>query len=277
MKLSIALLTLFATSILCAPGGHGLAERLERRREARAGNPLIPTQTTETSALQPNGNISHIQYSSNWAGGVLTAPPAGSTFNTVSASFVVPKPSVPSGAKAGSYSGSAWVGIDGDTYQNSILQTGIDFTVTLKSSGALSYSYACWYEWYPNYAIDFTGISLTSGDSITASVHSTSSTTGTATIINHSTGQTVTTSVSSTAALGGQNAEWIVEDYSSGGRLVPFANFGTVKFTGASAGDSAGATLGTNGATIIEIKDKTGQVITDVTIPSSSEVDVTYV
>ncbi|MCJ1360579.1 MAG: hypothetical protein MMC33_010587 [Icmadophila ericetorum] len=284
MKLSTVLLTplfLFITSVICAPkaqiGGHGLGYRLERRREARLGHPLIPTKTAETSALQPNGNISNIQYSSNWAGAVLTAPPAGSTFNSVSGTFTVPTPAVPSGNGAGSYSASAWVGIDGDTYQNSILQTGCDFTVTKSSSGSLSYNYQCWYEWYPNYAIDFPGITIAAGNSVTVSVHSTSSTKGTATIVNHSNGESATVSVSSSAALGGQNAEWIVEDYEEGSSLVPFANFGTVTFTSASAGDSAGGTVGTSSATIIEIENSSGQVITDVSIPNNGEVVVQYV
>lgn len=45
------------------------------------------------------------------------------------------------------YAASAWVGIDGDTAQNSILQTGVDFYVE-----GSSVSYDAWYEWYPDYA-----------------------------------------------------------------------------------------------------------------------------
>ena len=44
--------------------------------------------------------------------------------------FTVPTPSGSSGAA------SAWVGIDGDTCANAILQTGVDFTVT---DGEVSY------------------------------------------------------------------------------------------------------------------------------------------
>lgn len=45
------------------------------------------------------------------------------------------------------YAASAWVGIDGDTASNSILQTGVDFYVEGSSVG-----YDAWYEWYPDYA-----------------------------------------------------------------------------------------------------------------------------
>ena len=47
----------------------------------------------------------------------------------------MPTPKAPSGG-SGTYSASAWVGIDGDTCDNAILQTGVDFTV---SGGSVSY------------------------------------------------------------------------------------------------------------------------------------------
>lgn len=53
------------------------------------------------------------------------------TFTTVTGTFTVPTPSGTSGAA------SAWVGIDGDTCGNAILQTGIDFTIT---GGKVSYN-----------------------------------------------------------------------------------------------------------------------------------------
>lgn len=55
------------------------------------------------------------------------------TFKTVSGTFTVPTPREPSGG-SGSHSSSAWVGIDGDTCGNAILQTGIDFTVSGSST-----------------------------------------------------------------------------------------------------------------------------------------------
>lgn len=50
--------------------------------------------------------------------------------------FTVPTPKKPSGGGSGSFAASAWVGIDGDTCQTAILQTGIDFTV---SGSSVSY------------------------------------------------------------------------------------------------------------------------------------------
>ena len=82
-------------------------------------------------------------------------------------SFVIPTPKSPSGG--GAAAASAWVGIDGDTYQNALWQTGCDFTV---SGGRTSYD--CWYEWIPNAAIDFSGFTPEAGDTIVATVVATS-------------------------------------------------------------------------------------------------------
>ena len=269
MKLSAILLSnvLFATAILARP--RGLAQR-QAARAARGSHPLIPVG----SIVEGPPNASHIQYSSNWAGAVITSPPAGQTFTSVQGQFTVPKPSTSS---TGSYSASAWVGIDGDTYSAAILQAGADFTVT-KSGSSSSYSYDLWYEWYPNYAIDFSNFPVTSGNVINVKVTATSTSTGTVVMENLTTGKTVTQSVSapsSSSHLGGQNAEWIVEDFDSGGSQVAFANFGTVTFTGCVA-KTASSTLSVSGATVIEIENSSGQVITDVSIPSSSSVKVTY-
>jgi hypothetical protein len=101
---------------------------------------------------------------------------------------------------------------------------------------------------------------------------------GKATLTNHRTSQTVTHTFSNEGSQGDlceYNAEWIVEDFESGGSQVSFANFGTVDFTACSAVTS-GTTVGTTGATIIDIK-QSGTVLTDCQIGSSSEVICTYV
>lgn len=103
-----------------------------------------------------------------------------------------------------------------------------------------------------------------------------STTGGTAVVANKSTGKSVTHTFSGQSkALQELNAEWIVEDFSSGSSLVPFADFGKVTFTGASATTSSG-TVGVSGAEIIDIK-QSNKVLTDVSLDSSSQVTVTYV
>ena len=109
---------------------------------------------------------------------------------------------------------------------------------------------------------------------MTVTVTATSTTAGTAVIENTSTGQTVSQDLTSSAALCEQNAEWIVEDYEENGALVPFANFGSVTFSDASATTTSGA-VGPGSATVIEIQ-QDNQVLTDVSVDDTS-VTVTYV
>jgi hypothetical protein len=272
MKLSLLLSTaLLATGISAAPKGKGAAA-FEKRQASRAGRTGTPVQRVDKPA---SGNETDVDYSTNWTGGVLTAPPSGQTFNAVSASFVVPQPSVPSGKSSGTYSASAWVGIDGDTYQNAIWQSGIDVTVT-KSGSSLSYSYDAWYEWYPDYAYDFSGITLTAGNTISVSLTTSSSTTGSVVLENVSTGETVTKTITSSSALGGKNAEWIVEDYEENGSLVALADWGTVTFTDAVATGSGGTSEGPSTADVIDLESSSGSILSSVSV-SSSEVVVTYV
>ena len=135
------------------------------------------------------------------------------------------------------------------------------------------YLHPAWYEWYPDYAYDFSGITFSPGDSVTLTVTATSTKAGTAVITNNSKGKTVTQHITSRSALCEQDAEWIVEDFEEGGGLVPLANWGTVTFTGASAGTASGST-GASGATIINMEQSSG-VLTDVTV-SGSEVQIAY-
>lgn len=130
------------------------------------------------------------------------------------------------------------------------------------------------YEWYPDYAYDFSGFSLTAGNVIVATVTSSSSKAGVAKLQNLSTGKTVTKSLTSSSALCGDNAEWIVEDFEEGSSLVNLAGWGTVSFTGATALTNKGSETA-SGATAIDIE-QNSKVLTSVSI-SGSTVKVSYV
>jgi len=261
MKYSFALAGALATTVLAIPSStERYAARVARREAARnlQNQPLIRASGPSTDGVES----SNVEYSSNWSGSVIESPPSGETWKSVTGTFTVPVPSGSSGAAA-----SAWVGIDGDTCETAILQTGVDFTV---GSG-----YDAWYEWYPDYAYDFSGISISAGDVITTTVTASSTKKGTAVIKNTSTGQTVTKSLTSSSALCLENAEWIVEDFEEGGSEVPFANFGTVAFTSAVATTNTGATEGPSSGTIIDIK-QGSTVLTSVSTGSNS-VTIKYV
>lgn len=274
MKFSSAIFgsALLATAAFAAPLTAQRQARHEARRLARAEARSIqhhsnPPYKPGTKEVIHSNETAHVEYSSNWAGAVLV----GSGYTAVTGQFTVPTPKAPSGSRSGEYSASAWVGIDGDTWSDAILQTGVDFTV---ENGQVSYD--AWYEWYPDYAYDFSGISISAGDEIKVTVKASSKSSGTATIENLSTGKSVTHTFSGNVEgdLGEVNAEWIVEDFEEGNSLVAFANFGTVTFSNAEATDN-GSSVGPSNAEILDIE-QNGQVLTSVSVGSNS-VTVKYV
>jgi hypothetical protein len=106
-------------------------------------------------------------------------------------------------------------------------------------------------------------------------VTATSTKAGTAVVENVSKGTSVTHTFSSQSnALQELNAEWIVEDFSEGYSLVPFADFGTVTFTDATAIGSNGS-IGPSGATLIDIE-QDGEVLTSSSTTSTT-VTVEYI
>ncbi|KAF1351839.1 peptidase A4 family-domain-containing protein [Delphinella strobiligena] len=279
MKFSAVLITavLSASTVMAAPGTAARrarnADRLSKRSAngLRQSRPMIPANVTaDFNDLKDHKT----ETSNNWAGAVLI----GTGYKGVAGTFVVPDPSLPSGGDSSTYySAAAWVGIDGDTCDTSILQTGVDFNI---QDGEVSFD--AWYEWYPDYSYDFTGISFSAGDTVKLTIDATSTTAGTATVENVSTGKTVTHKFSGESdALCEYNAEWIVEDFTevNGGTesLVPLVDFGTVTFTDAYATTDSG-TVGVTGATIIDMISEDGNTReADTSLSGSKSVIVKYV
>ncbi|KAF4628582.1 hypothetical protein G7Y89_g9574 [Cudoniella acicularis] len=272
-----AVVTIMPTSSLAAPNP-GLKRRMQRRagepkQRTYQGSSMIAKElkadsTTSSSSASSSG----IQLSENWSGAAITSPPSGQTFNGVSGTVTAPTPSIPSGVTAtdGEYAASIWVGIDGDTYSTAILQTGFDLSVS--SSGAVTYQ--AWYEWYPDYAYDF-DLDISAGDVISMYVNATTTTSGSATVENLTTGKSATKEITSTSALGGENAEWIVEDFEQNNALVAFANFRNVTFSNCVAATSS-SSEGVSSATIMDIENTSDQVLTSVTSISDSSFKVAY-
>ncbi|CAL5874387.1 uncharacterized protein PFLUO_LOCUS8683 [Penicillium psychrofluorescens] len=264
MRYSIISAALLATSAVAAPLTASRQAREQARRGLHIGKARHQTQPPRkpgTNQRLQASEITHEDYDSNWAGAVLV----GTGYTAVSAEFQVPTPQAPAGGDSSTqYCSSAWVGIDGDTCSSAILQTGVDFCI---QGGSVSYS--AWYEWYPDASYDFSGFDISSGDTIRVTVDAFSTSTGNATIENTSSGQVV--SHSFTGGVEGDlceyNAEWIVEDFSSGG-LVPFADFGTVTFSNAMASDG-GSTVGPSGASIMDIQ-QNNTVLTTSSISGNS-------
>ncbi|POS79859.1 peptidase A4 family protein [Diaporthe helianthi] len=268
------------TAIVCAEAAFG-ARFTEKRRENReARQPARRASNGATRSSQPliisesilkgvTTTPSTTNYSSNWAGAVLVS----TGFTEVTGTITVPTLAASSNDSV-EYAGAAWVGIDGDTCQTAILQTGIDWYV---NGSAITYD--AWYEWWPDDSYNFDGISISAGDSIKMTVKATSTTSGKAVIENLTTGTTVTQTFSDVTfgSLCQENAEWIIEDFSEciadSCDLVPFADFGTVTFTDASAVKS-GSAVSLKGATIFEILQD--ELLTSCSA-SSSTVTCTYI
>lgn len=210
------------------------------------------------------------QASSNWAGAVIVTTGVTEVVGT----FTVPTPSIPPGGSSGiEYCGAAWAGIDGDTCQSGLIQTGVFWCVL---NGQLGYE--AWYEWIPQ-ASNPLNVAVNPGDSITVTITKSSTTSGVTTLINNSNGQrgSFTFTNEPQGTLCGQNAEWIVEDFESGGALVPFANFGKVTFTGASAVvNGQTVTPGSSSGTDTIFLEQNGQTLTSTSF-SGGTVSVSYV
>lgn len=263
---------LCVNAIIAAPFTELRLDRRAARQRTRTvpnKHSLPPQNVTTANVDGPLGNSVKAQYSSNWAGAVLT----GSGYTTVTGTIVVPTPQEPSEGSSGTqYATSAWVGIDGDTCQSAILQTGVDFYV---EDGQASFD--AWYEWFPDYAYNFDGFTINAGDTIKMTVTAQSTSSGIATIDNLSTGQTVSHSFSGESSeLCETDAEWIIEDFSSGSSLVPFADFTTVIFTDVSVTTADGTTLGVTGATILDIR-QNDNVLTECSTKGDSTVTCSYV
>ncbi|TFB01136.1 hypothetical protein CCMA1212_007070 [Trichoderma ghanense] len=248
------------SALLCADAvlagvaqDRGLAARLARR----AGRRSAPFRN----------DTSHATVQSNWGGAILE----GSGFTAASATV-----NVPSGGGGSNAAGSAWVGIDGATCDTAILQTGFDWY----GDG----TYDAWYEWYPEFAADFSGIDIRQGDQIAMSVVATSLTGGSATLENLSTGQKVTQNFNRVTAgsLCETSAEFIIEDFeecSSNGsncQPVPFASFSpAITFSSATATRS-GRSVSLSGAEISEVI-VNNQDLTRCSISGSSTLTCSYV
>ncbi|KAF8702183.1 hypothetical protein AX14_014488 [Amanita brunnescens Koide BX004] len=196
---------------------------LSSATEPRVRRSSRPFQHAAESSNLATGGSPKVIYSHNWAGSAWNKTKG--TFTSVTGTFTAPQPQNPQGYA------SMWVGIDGYTCKTVILQAGVDIGYINGTT-----SYAAWYEWYPADSIFFDNFTINTGDEIQVTVIATSNTTGIAKIVNLSDHQIAKIELNSTVPLCGENVEWIVEDFADSNlKLVPFTDFGTVKFKEARA------------------------------------------
>lgn len=240
MKYSVALAAL-ASIAAAAPQGNQLRQRTPEERAANGHRVSRVNQRLGASEKPADGGV-RPQYSTNWAGVVKHSQGITQVEGTIN----VPRPSGGSQSK----SGAAWVGIDGDSCSQSLLQTGIDFY----GDG----TYDAWYEWFPNDVIFFNNFPLSVGDSIRMEADATTKTVGVLTLENLTSGKKAThTFKTAPAPLCETDADWIVEDFA--GNL---AGFSEITFTNNSARTSSG-TITPAGGDILDIRTSQRGVETD--------------
>lgn len=138
-------------------------------------------------------------------------------------------------------------------------------------------TYTAWYEWYPDYMRTFSALDVGPGDSIRATVEARGTTSGSALVENLTTGKQARHAWRDASNLGKlceTDAEWIVEDFSVGGSLIPFADFGRVRFHNVSY-VAAGRSKGIKNATLVDITNN-NNVVTRCSTEGTSVVECSY-
>jgi hypothetical protein len=251
-----------------------------------SGQTVSSTQTLSELALAaPVWN-----QSPNWSGYVV---PSSALVTEASSSWTVPTVNCAVTPNGGA---SIWAGIGGYRWptggtSGALLQTGVSTNCV---DGVPQY--AGWFELYPsspNTEKDFVGLPVSPGDSIEASVYQGSTgawdtrvddlTTGLSGVMVTGQGWGVLTDggngtfvkQGSTAGLsysGGYTAEWIVEDYAQNDTPVPFADYGTVNFSGLTTSLTSWSLTLNEGLAIVQ----NGVAVSTPSLPANGGFSVSY-
>ncbi|THW50692.1 concanavalin A-like lectin/glucanase [Aureobasidium pullulans] len=157
--------------------------------------------------------------SNNWAGGAHTD---NGRITKASADLVVPECKVGTPAyKTVDYSLSGWVGIDGLTCNDVVLQAGFSCYATEMENGTTTATYSAWTEWFPSPQQQLPDFAIHAGDPINIQIVADSKISGYTLLHNRRTGQkTHTPYTNQTTPLCLDNAEWVIESH------LIFAKFG---------------------------------------------------
>ena len=225
--LCVALILAALVIVVANPLAAGAAPSGTHVRAARAGGRHAPAVSEVTAP---------IAVSPNWSGYVSYAPSVNDgSFNQVSAQWVEPVVSCPRQDAWTLF----WVGFDGwPTTDGSVEQGG----TSARCLGGVA-QYSAFYEMYPRQAVTDT-FPIHALDTIEASVSFSNATqVFTITVTDLTTGQSTTETPTCQTACPRTSAEWIAESPSHFGtrRWFPLADYGTVKFTSATAMNAQGA------------------------------------
>jgi hypothetical protein len=173
--------------------------------------------------------------SSNWSGYAVT----GTTFKSVSGSWTQPAANC-SSATTSETASAFWVGLGGDSDSSSALeQTGTESDCAANGSAR----YWAWYELVPKASVRVE-LAVKAGDRIAASVK-VAGTTVTVSLKDVTTGKSFTKTLTMSSP-DTTSAEWIAEAPAAvtpaGEEIMPLSDFGTVRFTSATATSASGHT-----------------------------------
>ena len=222
--------------------------------------PAAASAVSAPAMITSGGQIrSHLTTvtSTNWAGYAVTGGP----FTSVVGTWTQPSVKCTSGDQ---YS-SMWVGLDGYS-SSTVEQTGTEADCDGKSA-----EYYAWYEMYPANPVVYAN-SVKPGDSMTASVTFSGTSTFTLTVKDTTQGWSKT-SVKSLAGAARSSAECIVEAPSSGG-VLPLADFGT---TGFSSCVVDGTSIMSQNPILIDMESANGTLEAQTTATSGSGFSVKWV
>lgn len=170
----------------------------------------------------------------NWSGYAVTA----ANVTSVSGTFTVPAVTGPGTVNGVPTDVSVWAGIDGYV-SSTVEQTGVSGSFNSKTNTA---TYYAWWEMYPQDFHKVNSISVSAGDSMSASV-SYSGGVYTLSLADNTNGQSFVKQVKASGPAR-SSAEWIVERASlnyKGGVIQPLATFSPITFTDEQYSTSGGA------------------------------------
>jgi hypothetical protein len=213
---------------------------------------LAPTTPAPSSSQTPSSQTTTGYTSTNWSGYLAT----NASFTGISGSWIATNAT---GNGSTISADSSWIGIGGVT-SSDLIQVGTQNLIS--ASGQVST--AAFYELLPNVSQPISGMTVSRGDSMTASIVQTSSGQWTINITDNTDKESFTIAVAYASSL--SSAEWIEEDPSFSFRQqIPFDNFHEAIFT-------AGSTIA-NGSTV-NIAASTAQPVTMVNSSGQATVAV---
>ncbi|KAL7939416.1 peptidase G1 [Trichoderma chlorosporum] len=266
MKLTTlaANLVLVATAALASP----LSDHKQAAMDAFRAKRSSRRSQASRASFDNTGEYADGQ-SNNWSG--VAVYESGVT--EVSGTLTAPQPKIPPGGDPnGTYCGVAWVGIDGWS-NGDLIQTGILWCISENQS-----SWNPWYEYLPAPITFINDVTISGGSVVTVTATKTGNNSGITTLTVD--GTTVSHTFSGESySLPGSSAEWIVEDYTLNigeQALVPFADFGNVAFTDASAVVNGATITPAEGSWFIIDMVQNGTTLTSTTLQGNS-ISVSYV